>query len=68
MTTNNMNSNLNLEKNGDEIIPDIQKEKGNELYPDIYKNGKQDSGPKITKVIKKTSNKKFGNKDNISNN
>ena len=68
MTMNYMNSNLNMEKNGDEIIPDVQKEKNSEIYPDIYKDGKQDSGPKITKIIKKTSNKKFGNKDNISTN
>ena len=64
MTMNNMNSNLNIGKNGDEIINDIQKEKNNDIYPDIFK-GKNDSGPKITKIIKKTSNKKFGNKDNI---
>ena len=61
---NNMNSNLNIGKNGDEIINDIQKEKNNDIYPDIFK-GKNESGPKITKIIKKTSNKKFGNKDNI---
>jgi len=68
MTMNSMNTNLNIEKNGDEIIPNIQKEKNNEMYPDIYKNGKNDSGPKIMKVIKKTSNKKFVNKDIIDTN
>jgi hypothetical protein len=68
MTMNSMNTNLNIEKNGDEIIPNIQKEKNHEMYPDIYKNRKNDSGPKIMKVIKKTSNKKFGNKDIIDTN
>jgi len=71
MTMNNMSNNLNIEKNGDEIIAsDMIKDKNNELYPDIYnKNGKSNEmGPKITKIIKKTSNKKFGNKDNIVNN
>ena len=68
MTMNNMNTNLNMEKNGDEIISNIQKDKSNEMYPDIYKNGKNDSGPKIMKVIKKTSNKKFENKDIIDTN
>ena len=67
MTMNNMNSNLNIEKNGDEVINDIQKEKNNDIYPDIFK-GKNDSGPKITKIIRKTSNKKFGNKNDISAN
>ena len=47
-------------------MPDVRKEKNDELYPDIYKNGKGDMGPKITKIIRKTSNKKFGNKDNVS--
>ena len=65
-----MNNNLNIEKNGDEIISnEFKKEKSHEMYPDIYSNnGKSDSGPKITKIIKKTSNKKFGNKDNIAAN
>ena len=65
-----MNNNLNIEKNGDEIISnEFKKEKSHEMYPDIYSNnGKSDSGPKIMKIIKKTSNKKFGNKDNIAAN
>ena len=66
MMMNNVNGNSNMEKNGDEIVPDVRKEKNDELYPDIYKNGKGDMGPKITKIIRKTSNKKFGNKDNVS--
>ena len=70
MTMNVVNNNLNLEKNGDEIIEsDMIKEKNNELYPDIYnKSGKNEMGPKITKIIKKTSNKKFRNNDNTANN
>ena len=63
MTMNNMNSNLNIDKNGDELIAEIQKDKNNELYPDIYKNGRNDMGPRITKITRKTSNKKFVNKD-----
>jgi len=70
MTASNLNNNSNMEKNADELISnEFQKEKNNEVYPDIYNNnGKNENGPKITKIFKKTSNKKFGNKDNTSTN
>ena len=73
MTINNINSNsnLNMDKNGDEYISEITKSKGNnELYPDIYKNQKieNNNDPKIMKIIRKTANNKFGNnKDSKEN-
>ena len=73
MTVNNINSNsnLNMDKNGDEYISEITKGKGNnELYPDIYKNQKieNNNDPKIMKIIRKTANNKFGNnKDSKEN-
>ena len=61
---NDMNNNLN----NNELYPDIYNNKNQKINENLINNNNFSNGPKITKIVRKTSNNKFGYKDNNKDN